>query len=121
MKRYLRKLGMYLSYCFLLVTLSSGLCRSNAEEIFAALSEEIKAQNMNNNSTGNGGNNTGSTSCPKQFDSYTNDAQLDAYCGYAWMYRCQQGKSLNDPAVKAVCTYYNDLKTSSAPSCPYCR
>ncbi|WP_224998986.1 hypothetical protein [Cesiribacter sp. SM1] len=74
----------------------------------------------NGGSTGGTGG-TGSTNCSSTFDSYTNDAQLDAYCGYAWMYRCQQGKSLDDPAVKAVCTYYNDLKTSSAPDCPYCK
>lgn len=68
---------------------------------------------------GSGGG--GSGSCSGGYKSPTTDAQLDAYCGAAYAYRCLDGKSLNDPSVQAVCSYYNDLKTSSAPSCPYCK
>jgi hypothetical protein len=80
-------------------------------------SDGLKSTNSQGGSSGG----SGSTSCTDSFDSYTGDAQLDAYCGYAYIYRCQQGKSLNDPEVRAVCTYYNDIKTSSAPDCPYCK
>jgi len=59
--------------------------------------------------------------CAGGYKSPTTDAQLDAYCGAAYAYRCLDGKPLSDPAVKAVCQYYNDIKTSSAPSCPYCK
>lgn len=69
-------------------------------------------------STGSGGAISG---CPSSYNNPIGDAQLDAYCGYAWLYRCQQGKPLSDPGVQAVCKAYNDIKTSSAPSCPYCK
>jgi hypothetical protein len=48
------------------------------------------------------------------------DAQLDAYCGAAYSYRCQSGKSVSSPEVQAVCQYYNDIKEPGVPSCPYC-
>lgn len=71
-------------------------------------------------STG-GGTSGGGGTCSSSYNSPTTDAQLDAFCGYAWLYRCQQGKSLSSPEVQAVCKSYNDLKTSSAPDCPYCK
>ena len=67
---------------------------------------------------------TGSTAsgvCAGGYKSPTTDAQLDAYCGSAYAYRCLDGKPLSDPVVQAVCKYYNDIKTASAPSCPYCK
>lgn len=70
-------------------------------------------------STGSSG--SSGKGCTSSYVSPVNDAQLNAYCGYAWMYRCQQGKSLSSPEVQAVCQYYNDIKTSSAPDCPYCK
>lgn len=66
-----------------------------------------------------GGGSSGT--CAGSYQSPTSDAQLDAYCGAAYAYRCLDGKPLSDPAVQAVCEYYNDLKTASAPSCPYCK
>ena len=72
-------------------------------------------------SGGMGGGGSASGVCAGGYKSPTTDAQLDAYCGAAYAYRCLDGKPLSDPGVQAVCTYYNDIKTSSAPSCPYCR
>jgi hypothetical protein len=72
-------------------------------------------------SGGMGGGGGASGVCAGGYKSPTNDAQLDAYCGAAYAYRCLDGKPLSDPGVQAVCTYYNDIKTSSAPSCPYCK
>lgn len=52
---------------------------------------------------------------------HLSDAQLDAYCGYAYAYRCLNGKPLSDPGVQSVCNSYNQIKTKSAPDCPYCK
>jgi hypothetical protein len=68
--------------------------------------------------SGGGG---GSGSCGSAYVSPTSDAQLDAYCGAAYAYRCLDGKSLSDPSVQSVCQSYDLIKTSSAPSCPYCK
>jgi hypothetical protein len=71
--------------------------------------------------SGGPGSSSSSGVCAGGYKSPTTDAQLDAYCGAAYAYRCLDGKPLSDPGVQAVCKYYNDIKTASAPSCPYCK
>src|SRR5688572_15155689 len=61
-------------------------------------------------SGGIGGGGSSGT-CGNGYKSPTTDAQLDAYCGAAYAYRCLDGKPLSDPGVQAVCQYYNDIKT----------
>ncbi|MEO6522450.1 MAG: hypothetical protein ABIN91_12270 [Mucilaginibacter sp.] len=58
--------------------------------------------------------------CTSSYKSIS-DAQLNAYCGAAYAYRCQDGKALSNSQVQSVCSSYNSIKTSSAPSCTYCK
>lgn len=58
--------------------------------------------------------------CASSYKSPSSDAQLNAFCGAAYAYRCQDGKSLSNAQVQSVCSSYNSIKTSSAPSCSYC-
>ncbi|MGZ5282905.1 MAG: hypothetical protein ACXWEY_11575 [Bacteroidia bacterium] len=70
------------------------------------------------NNSGGGGNNSGV--CAGEYQK-VGDAQLDAYCGAAYAYRCKDGKPLSDPQVQAVCKTYNDMKEPGVPDCPYCK
>lgn len=70
-------------------------------------------------SGGSGGG--GGGACGSSYQSPTTDAQLDAFCGAAYAYRCLDGKPLSDPSVQSVCDSYNSIKTSNAPPCPYCQ
>ncbi|MBW4888088.1 hypothetical protein KXQ82_00110 [Mucilaginibacter sp. HMF5004] len=58
--------------------------------------------------------------CSGSYKSPTKDGQLDAFCGAAYAYRCLDGKALSNAQVQSVCSSYNQIKTSSAPSCGYC-
>jgi hypothetical protein len=58
--------------------------------------------------------------CTSSYKSIS-DAQLNAFCGAAYAYRCQDGKALSNSQVQSVCSSYNSIKTSSAPSCAYCK
>ncbi|MBB5397348.1 MULTISPECIES: hypothetical protein [unclassified Mucilaginibacter] len=56
-------------------------------------------------------------------DGYTHlsDAQLDAFCGAAYAYRCLDGKPLSNNQVQAVCAQYDDLKEPGVPACGFCK
>lgn len=62
----------------------------------------------------------GSGTCSGDYVSPVSDAQLDAYCGAAYAYRCLDGKSLSDAGVQAVCQYYETMKEPGVPACSYC-
>ncbi|MFD0766458.1 hypothetical protein ACFQZI_16470 [Mucilaginibacter lutimaris] len=57
--------------------------------------------------------------CSKDYK-HISDAQLDAFCGAAYAYRCLDGKSLSNNQVQAVCAQYNDLKEPGVAACGYC-
>ncbi|KAA9331423.1 hypothetical protein F0P96_14360 [Hymenobacter busanensis] len=71
-----------------------------------------------NSTSGSGGG--GSGTCSGSYVSPSSDAQLNAYCGAAYTYRCTQGMSVTSPQVKAVCQYYQDIKVAGVPNCSYC-
>ncbi|WP_448700544.1 hypothetical protein ACFGVR_01145 [Mucilaginibacter sp. AW1-3] len=59
--------------------------------------------------------------CSGSYKSPVKDAQLDAFCGAAYAYRCLDKKALSNSQVQSVCSSYNSLKVSSAPECGYCK
>jgi hypothetical protein len=61
-----------------------------------------------------------SGTCTGGYKSPVKDAQLDAFCGAAYAYRCLDGKSLSNSQVQSVCSSYNSLKVSGVASCSYC-
>jgi hypothetical protein len=58
--------------------------------------------------------------CSGSYKSPVKDAQLDAFCGAAYAYRCLDGKALSNSQVQSVCSTYNSLKVSGVASCSYC-
>jgi len=61
-----------------------------------------------------------SSVCTGGYKSPVKDAQLDAFCGAAYAYRCLDGKALSNSQVQSVCSSYNSLKVSGVASCGYC-
>ncbi|MFA6247606.1 MAG: hypothetical protein WC615_11740 [Mucilaginibacter sp.] len=52
---------------------------------------------------------------------HIDDAQLDAFCGAAYAYRCLDEKPLSSQQVQAVCAQYDDLKEPGVAACGYCK
>lgn len=71
--------------------------------------------------SGSGSSGGSSGTCSGSYKSPSSDAQLNAWCGAAYTYRCSYGKPLSDPNVKAVCEYYNNFREPGVQDCSYCK
>lgn len=95
-----------------------GYSRRDVEKMFADAKIKAEEESKKNAALAPAGSGVGV--CSGGYKFRTGDAQLDGYCGTAFNYRCNQGKSASDPGVRAVCQYYDDLKDASVAPCPYC-
>lgn len=101
-------------------SLGYGYQESDGDWVYSSTSNGTPGANGKWGSGGSGGGGSTGT-CSGSYKSPTSDAQLNAWCGAAYSYRCQQGKSLSDPSVKAVCQTYNDWREPGVPDCGYCK